>query len=121
MRLPLVLSITVWMPRAKAAFIIRMIWGCIVGSPPENCTTSGWPSVSTKWSRMSSTSSRVRLKPGLGEAQRAVHVAGAVHFDDAETRVLLVVGAQATVVRAAVGNVSRESQGEGARLVEFSV
>ena len=108
MRLPLVLIITNGMPRALAARTKSMICGWMVGSPPENCTTSGLPSVRTKSSRICSTSSSVRLKPGagVGEAERAVHVAGAVDLDDAQAGVLLMVGAEAAIVRAAVARCS---------------
>ena len=38
----------------------------------------------------------------IGKAERAVHVAGAVDLDDAQAGVLLMVGAQAAIVRTAV-------------------
>jgi hypothetical protein len=50
---------------------------------------------------------------GVGEAQRALHIAGAVDFDDPEAGMLLVVSAQtavvwtATLARAAVGKRNR--------------
>ena len=44
----------------------------------------------------------------VGEAQRAVHVAGAVHFDDAETGVLLMVRTQATIMRASIVDLAVE-------------
>src|SRR2546428_724755 len=71
MRLPLVFSITWRMFRRVAAASIGMIWGWMVGSPPENWTTSGLPSVATRWSRISSTSSSVRLKPAPASAEQS--------------------------------------------------
>jgi hypothetical protein len=46
--LPLVLSIMWRMLRDWAARSIGTIWGWIDGSPPENWTTSGNPSVATR-------------------------------------------------------------------------
>ena len=71
MRLPLVLIMTNGMPRSLAACTNSMICGWIVGSPPENWTTSGLPSVRTKSSSISSTSSSVRLKPGPASAKHS--------------------------------------------------
>ena len=44
---------------------------------------------------------------GIGEAQRTIHVAGAVHFDDAQAGVLLMIRAQSAVVRTAVVDFAR--------------
>ena len=44
----------------------------------------------------------VRLVAGVGEADRAVEVAAAVHLDDREAGVLLVLGADTAVERTAV-------------------
>jgi hypothetical protein len=54
----------------------------------------------------------------VGVTEGAVHVAGAVHLDDAHAGVLLVIGAQPAIVRAAVHNLRRVLQRDGARLVE---
>src|SRR5262249_31339266 len=52
-----------------------------------------------------------------GEAQRAIQVTGRIDLDDPETRVLLMLGAQPTVVRAAVLDGSGELQRDRAGLV----
>ena len=57
--------------------------------------------------------------PGFGKTQRTGHIAGAVHFDDAQAGVLLMVRAQAAIVRAAVLHFGRELHGNRARLVEL--
>src|SRR5262249_35664050 len=54
----------------------------------------------------------------VGEAQWALHVAGAVDLDDAEAGVLLVVKAQAAVVRAALFNPTDKSRWNAAWLVD---
>ena len=94
----------------------------MVGSPPENCTTSGLPSVRTKSSSMASTSSSVRLKPGtsFGEAKRASHVAGAVDLDDAETSMLLMVRTEAAIMRAPFFDLRSVRERDRARLVELA-
>ncbi len=51
------------------------------------------------------------------EAERAVHVAVAVDFDDAEAGVLLMVGAEAAVEGAAVLDFGAEGERDGAGLV----
>ncbi len=60
----------------------------------------------------------VEAGPGVGVAEGAIHVAGAVHLDDAHAGVLLVIGAQAAIVRAAVYDFRRVFQRDCARLVE---
>ena len=93
----------------------------MVGSPPENCTTCGLPSVRDEvvehlfhfFQRQAEAGSR------FGEAQRTLHVAGAVDLDDAEAGVLLVVRAEAAIVRAAVLDFGGEGERNGAGLVEF--
>jgi hypothetical protein len=61
----------------------------------------------------------VRLVPraGLGEADRAVKIAGGVDLDDPETAVLLVLGADAAVPRTAVDDLGLQPQRAVARLV----
>ena len=54
----------------------------------------------------------------VGEAQRAPHVAGAVHFDDAKASVLLVVRAQPAVVRTTMLDATGEGEWDRAWLVE---
>ncbi len=44
----------------------------------------------------------VEAWPGFGKTEWAIHVADAVHFDDAQAGVLLVVGAEAAVIGAAI-------------------
>jgi hypothetical protein len=74
-----------------------------------------------KWSSISSTSPSVRLKPApaLAKTQRAVHIARAVHLDDAEAGVLLVVGTEAAVIGTAVLDWGSETERDRARLVEL--
>ena len=62
---------------------------------------------------------QAEARAGLGKAKRAGHVARAVDFDDSETGVLLVVGAQPAIVRAAVLDLRGELQRDGAGLVEL--
>ena len=57
---------------------------------------------------------------GFGEAKRTIHVAGAVDLDDAETGVLLMVRAEAAIVRAAVFDLRSVSERDRARLVELA-
>src|SRR5207244_3768372 len=61
---------------------------------------------------------RREMRAGVREAERAVEVAGGVHLDEREAGVLLVVRAEAAVERAAVADLGRELQRDGARLVE---
>src|SRR5262249_34127510 len=58
-------------------------------------------------------------RAGVGEAERAIHVAGAVDLDDADTGVLLVFGAEAAVVGAAVLDRRRELERDRPGLVVF--
>jgi hypothetical protein len=62
---------------------------------------------------------QMEARAGLGEAERTRHVAGAVDLNDAETGVLLVIGAQAAIVRAAVFDLSGKLQRYCAGLVEL--
>jgi len=83
--------------------------------------TSGVPSVRTKSSSICSTSSMVKLKPGrASENTVGIHVADAVHLDDAEACMLLVVGAEAAVVGTAVVDFGAVGQRNGARFVVFA-
>ena len=59
----------------------------------------------------------VKAGARIGEAQRAIHVAGAVDLDDAHAGVLLVVRAQAAVVGTPVFDLGGELEGNSARLV----
>src|SRR5215204_4315637 len=106
-RMPLVLRLTIFTPFSAAMRMKPRISGWMVGSPPENTTTSGSPSEATNASRPASTWSIVSEKPSgwcpesakqIGQSRVAVRV----HLDDPEARVLLVLGAQAAVERAAV-------------------
>ena len=56
--------------------------------------------------------------PGVGEAERAVEVAGRVHLDDPQARVLLVLGAEPAVEGAPALDVCARLEGDRARLVE---
>src|SRR4029450_6483846 len=60
----------------------------------------------------------VRLGAGVREADRAVKVAARVHLDDPEAGVLLVLGAEAAVERAAVDYLGLELERDRPRLVE---
>ncbi len=60
----------------------------------------------------------VGLVAGVSEADRAVQVAVGVDLDDPQARVLLVLGAQPAVRRAAVLDLGLELQRDRARLVE---
>nr|WP_233163229.1 hypothetical protein [Glycomyces salinus] len=60
----------------------------------------------------------VGLVAGVGEADRAVEVAPGVDLDDAQACVLLVLGAQPAVRRAAVFDLGLELERDGAGLVE---
>ncbi len=62
----------------------------------------------------------VEAWPSFGKTERAIHVADAVHFDDAEAGVLLVVGAQAAVVRTTIVNFGAIGQRNGAGFVVFA-
>src|SRR5713226_375517 len=56
-----------------------------------------------------------------GEAQRAVHVAHAVDLDDPQTRVLLVIRAQSTVVGTTLLELAAKGQRDRPRLVVLAV
>jgi hypothetical protein len=58
---------------------------------------------------------------GRRKTQRAIHVAHAVDLDDPEARVLLMVGAEAAVVRASVLGLGAEGQRDRSRLVVLAV
>ena len=63
--------------------------------------------------------SQVEACSGIGKAQRTVHVAGAVHFDDPQAGMLLVLGTQTAVKRTAALDLGGIIKGDCARLVEF--
>ena len=56
----------------------------------------------------------VEPRPGVGKAQRTVHVARAVNLDNAHTGMLLMFGAEAAVVRAAFDHVCTKCEGNTA-------
>jgi hypothetical protein len=60
----------------------------------------------------------VRVVAGVGEAHRAVEVAGRVDLDQPDARMLLVVRAQPAVERTAVVDLGLGPQRQGPRLVE---
>ncbi len=62
---------------------------------------------------------QVEARACVGEAKRTGHVAGAVDLDDAHAGMLLVVRAEAAVVGAALGDLGRKGERDGARLVEL--
>ena len=45
---------------------------------------------------------QVESGTGVGKAQRAIHIAGAIYFDDAEAGVLLMLRTQSAIVRTAI-------------------
>ena len=105
MRMPLVLTIRCWIGRALARSRMAKKSGWIVGSPPEICTTSGSPSLrddGVEHALDLVERAEVRAMGAAdGVADRAAQVAGVGDLDQRQARVLLVVGAQAAVVRAA--------------------
>src|SRR5258708_9601938 len=60
---------------------------------------------------------QTEARAGFRKTQRAIHIANAIHFDDAQTSVLLVVGAQAAIVRTSVLYLAASLQRNGSRLV----
>ena len=95
----------------------------MVGSPPENMTTSGSPSARTKASSpgvylLEGEREAVWLVAGVGEADRAVEVAATIDREDPQAGVLLVVGAEPAVERAALDRFGLGLEGDGAGLVE---
>ena len=61
----------------------------------------------------------VEARARFRETERTVHVARAVHLDDAQTCVLLMVRAESTIERAAAISYRRKLKRYGARFVEF--
>src|SRR5260370_10415495 len=59
----------------------------------------------------------VEARTGFGEAERTIHITHAVHLDDAEARVLLVVRAKAAVVGTAIVDFGAVRQRNGAGFV----
>src|SRR5713226_3883744 len=57
------------------------------------------------------------MRAGVGEAERAVEIASGIDLDQSQACVLPVLGAESAVVRAALANLGRECDGQGARLV----
>jgi len=55
---------------------------------------------------------------GFGQAERASHMTGAIHLDDAQAGVLLVIGTKAAIVRAAVDDLGQKFERDRAGLVE---
>ncbi len=124
MRMPLVLSMMWRIGRARAARRISRICGWIVGSPPEICSRSGCPSLSTSRSSMPSISARLRVPVCAGEelAKQVGHVRlqCLVHLDEGEAAVLLVVGAEAAIVGAALVDAGVELERHVAGLEEIA-
>jgi hypothetical protein len=60
----------------------------------------------------------IKASTSVGEAKRAIHVAGAVHFNNAHAHVLFVVGTKAAVVGTAMLDFSRKLKWDGAWLVK---
>jgi hypothetical protein len=84
------------MPRAFAMPTNSTSSGWIVGSPPENWTTSGSPlggheAVEHQPDLRARQREAVRLMAGIGETDRAVEVAAAVDLDQGEAGVLFVL------------------------------
>src|SRR6266511_1752551 len=86
----------------------------MVGSPPENCTTSGVPSVRTKSSSIDSTSSSVRLNPGPAVEKHRGHCM-------LQTLFTSMIPRQAAVMRTSVRDRTAKCQRNGARFVELTV
>ena len=61
----------------------------------------------------------VEARARFRETERTIHVAGAVHFDDAQARVLLMVRAESTIERAAAIPCRRKLKRYGAGFVEL--
>lgn len=57
----------------------------------------------------------------FGETERAVHITRAIHFNDAEAGVLLMVRTQSTIVRTTVMDLRSECQRDSAGLVVFAL
>ena len=93
------------MGRALAMSKISKNSGCSVGSPPEICTTSGWPSLRTTASSIRFDLRRVAellaLGAAVGVADGAAQIAGVGDLDEGQAGVLLVIGAESAVVGAA--------------------
>src|SRR5581483_4622358 len=62
---------------------------------------------------------QIETRTRVGETEGTIHVAGAVDLDNAEARVLLMVGTQAAIVGAAALDGGRVLQRDRSRLVEF--
>src|SRR5258708_40302211 len=60
---------------------------------------------------------QTEARAGFRKTQRAIHIANAIHFDDAQTSVLLVIGAQAAIVRTSVLYLAASLQRNGSWLV----
>src|SRR5215467_12859794 len=61
---------------------------------------------------------QVEARTSIGETERAIHITGAVHFNNAQAGVLLVIRAKATVVRTPPVYFRGIGQRDGAWLVE---
>src|SRR5260370_41502680 len=57
---------------------------------------------------------------GVGKAEWTFHVASAVHFNDAEAGMLLVVRTQSAIVGTSMMNLRSKGQRNGPRLVVFA-
>src|ERR1035437_428951 len=63
---------------------------------------------------------QAEARPRIRKAERTIHVAGAVDFNDAQASVLLMVWTKATIVRATVFDLCSISKRNRARLVELA-
>ena len=61
---------------------------------------------------------QVEARTGIGKAERTLHVTGAIHLNDAQAGVLLMLRTETAVVRTPLLDVGGVGQGDGARLVE---
>src|SRR5260370_14961028 len=62
---------------------------------------------------------QVKASPSIGKTKRALHVPGTVHLNDPQTRMLLVIRAQATIVRASMGKRRRKCKRDGTGFVKL--
>ena len=106
MRMPLVLTMRCLIGRRLAASRISKKCGWIVGSPPLICTMSGSPLVADDAIEheldLLERAMRLPVRPGFGVADRAGEIAVVGDLDQREATVLLVIGAEAAIVGAAV-------------------
>ena len=63
---------------------------------------------------------QAEARPRIGKAKWAIHIAGAVDFNDAKTGVLLMIGAQAAIVGTAIFDLRAIGKRDRARFVELA-